>query len=56
MTETDGSMKCVECGKELTDPKNSGDPDVNGDWVCRDRICRGIHDAEMTVNLGDLFG
>jgi hypothetical protein len=48
--------KCTVCGKDLTDPKNAGDPDVDGEWVCRDEICRATHDTEMTVNVGELFG
>lgn len=51
-----GTVQCVVCGSDLTDPKNAGDPDVNGDWVCRREHCRAVHDVEMTVNLGELFG
>jgi len=47
---TSGIVHCVECGKDLTDPKNCGDPDVGGDWVCADDDCRILHEAEMTVN------
>jgi hypothetical protein len=43
-------FECVECGKDLTDPKNCGDPDVGGDWVCADDNCRIMHEPEMTVN------
>ena len=45
-----GRFECVECGKDLTDPKNCGDPDVGGDWVCADDHCRIMHEPEMTVN------
>ena len=56
MMSDNQSVKCVVCGSDLTDPKNAGDPDVNGDWVCRREHCRAVHNVEMTVNLGDLFG
>lgn len=46
---TDGIVQCVRCGCDLTDPKNSGDPDKNGDWVCADAVCRASHDVPMTV-------
>jgi len=44
---------CDCCGKDLTDPKNAGDPDVEGQWVCRDDTCRAVHEVEMTVTLED---
>lgn len=47
------SEVCHCCGKDLTDPKNAGDPDVQGQWVCRDEVCRAVHDVEMTVTLDD---
>ena len=47
--DEDDAVYCVECGKDLTDPKNCGDPDVDGDWVCADAHCRSMHEAEMTV-------
>ena len=43
------AIQCVECGKDLADPKNCGDPDVEGDWVCADPVCRAMHDPEMEV-------
>lgn len=43
-------VQCVECAKDLTDPKNSGDPDINGEWVCSDASCRIIHETAMTVH------
>jgi hypothetical protein len=43
-----GACRCIECGSDLTDPKNRGDPDVDGDWVCSEPICRAMHDTEMT--------
>jgi hypothetical protein len=49
-------LRCEVCGKDLTDPKNAGDPDENGNWVCRDGLCRWNHDVEMTCNPGGLFG
>jgi len=49
-----GDYRCVSCGVSLTDPKNAGDPDENGDWVCRDVVCRATHKPEMTVTLEDL--
>jgi|GEM_PF-3363739 len=47
--ETD-TVRCVVCGTVLSDPKNCGDPDVGGDWVCADETCRAMHEPEMTVN------
>jgi len=44
---------CHCCGKDLTDPKNAGDLDVEGNWVCRDPTCRAVHEVEMTVTLED---
>jgi len=44
---------CEVCGKDLTDPKNSGDPDENGDWVFRSISCRAAHSVEMTVTIDD---
>lgn len=41
--------KCAVCASDLTDPKNSGDPDINGDWVCSQNHCRAVHDVPMTV-------
>ncbi|OYR64125.1 hypothetical protein [Halorubrum ezzemoulense] len=46
----DDLTHCVECGKVLDDPKNRGDPDVNGEWVCADADCRELHGAEMTCD------
>jgi len=46
--------RCVSCGVSLTDPKNAGDPDENGDWVCRDAACRAMHEPEMTVTLEEV--
>jgi len=43
------TIKCVECGKDLTDPKNRGDPDINGEWVCDEKYCRVMHEPEMRV-------
>lgn len=42
---------CEVCGCDLTDPKNRGDPDVNGDWVCSSPSCRVAHPEEMTCNI-----
>jgi len=42
--------ECAVCGKDLTDPKNRGDPDVNGDWVCASEHCRNVHNVDMTSN------
>ena len=47
--ETD-TVRCVECGKDLSDPKNCGDPDVGGAWVCADDDCRIMHEPEMRAN------
>ncbi len=44
------TVQCVECGKDLTDPKNCGDPDINGEWVCTDAPCRVVHETAMTVH------
>jgi hypothetical protein len=49
---TNEQTHCVECGKVLNDPKNRGDPDVDGEWVCNDLSCREIHDTEMTSGPG----
>lgn len=51
--DAEGTLRCTVCGKDLTDPKNSGDPDVEGDWVCKEVSCRAVHDAEMTVAIPD---
>lgn len=48
--------ECVVCGRDLADPKNAGDPDVEGNWICRSESCRSTHPIDMTVNLGELFG
>lgn len=45
-----GGPHCEVCGCDLSDPKNAGDPDVNGDWVCRDPTCRAAHRPEMECN------
>jgi len=45
-------INCVECGKVLNDPKNRGDPDVDGEWVCADATCRALHDTDMTSGPG----
>jgi hypothetical protein len=47
--------KCVVCHSDLTDPKNRGDPDVNGDWVCSDGTCRAVHDVEMTCDVRVIY-
>jgi hypothetical protein len=49
VVEPSADERCVECGKDLTDPKNCGDPDVGGDWVCADDDCRIMHEPEMAV-------
>lgn len=48
-TADSDSCNCAVCGKDLTDPKNSGDPDINGDWVCSETYCRAVHGVSMTV-------
>lgn len=48
-TADSDSCNCAVCGKDLTDPKNSGDPDINGDWVCSETYCRAVHGPSMTV-------
>jgi len=57
MPESDESeleaYHCEVCGKDLTDPKNAGDLDEDGDWVCRSISCRAAHPVEMTVTLDD---
>jgi hypothetical protein len=37
----------IECGKNLIDPKNCGDPDVGGDWVCADDNCQIMHSVSF---------
>lgn len=49
MKQNDEGPFCAECGIDLTDPKNAGDPDEDGEWVCADPQCRGMHDTPMTV-------
>jgi len=49
---SDDHTHCVECGKVLNDPKNRGDPDVDGEWVCADLSCRELHETEMTSGPG----
>ncbi len=51
--DADDRTECVVCGQDLGDPKNAGDPDENGEWVCRRESCRAAHDVDMTVPLGD---
>lgn len=46
----DTTTVCEVCGKDLTDPKNAGDLDENGDWVCIDWECREIHNVPMTCD------
>lgn len=48
-TCSDETVQCVECGSDLTDPKNAGDPDINGEWVCVRPVCRRMHQAPLTV-------
>lgn len=49
MGDGDEKTLCVECGVDLSDPKNAGDPDSDGEWVCDDPQCRTVHETEMTV-------
>lgn len=50
----DNNVRCCECGCDLEDPKNAGDPDVNGEWVCRSLLCRHAHQAEMECSLEEV--
>ena len=46
--DLDGEVvHCVECGKNLNDPKNAGYPDIDGDWVCRSDNCLLLHDTSI---------
>lgn len=38
----EGTPVCTNCGVDLTDPKNGGDPAEDGGWVCNDPVCREV--------------
>jgi hypothetical protein len=34
---------------DMIEDHETGDPDIEGEWVCDDPVCRGLHQTEMTV-------